>query len=139
VAVSSHAYGQSTAEPAAGPADRDSGRAESERETLFGGGAPTFGGFGGPEVKGTSMLGTGSVLVGGHGGMVLNHVLVVGGAGYSLATFIDVPQSLQTLGASAPQSRLRRSKRGVGNRASLARARRLCDTDRRRGGELGGQ
>jgi hypothetical protein len=100
MAVSSHAYAQSNnVEPSVSPPDRDSAQGEPEAETLFGG-KPKFGGFGGPEVKVTPMLGSTSALVGGHGGMILNHVLVIGGAGYGLASSVDVPETVQEPGAS---------------------------------------
>jgi len=62
--------------PAAGGAQQE--------ETLFSG--PTdHGGFGGPVVKFTEVADQFGVFVGGRGGWIINHSLVLGGGGYGLA------------------------------------------------------
>lgn len=72
---------------------------EPEAATL-GGSRVSHGGYGAPEVKLTSIAGTAGLLVGGQGGWVINHVFVLGGAGYGLATDVPSPDVLQTPGAS---------------------------------------
>lgn len=47
------------------------------------------GGFGGPLVRGTSFMGTAGLMVGGAGGWIINHTLVIGGAGSSLITEVE--------------------------------------------------
>jgi hypothetical protein len=47
------------------------------------------GGFGGPVVKLTEIADQFGVLVGGHGGWIINHSLVLGGGGYGLANAWD--------------------------------------------------
>jgi len=71
---------------------------EPEPGTL-GGGRTSHGGYGAPEVKLTSIASTAGLLVGGQGGWVLNHVFVLGGAGYGLATDVASPDVLQTAGS----------------------------------------
>lgn len=80
----------------AAPADTGG---EAQTQTLLAG-KPSFGGYGGPEIKGTSIMHVGSALVGGQGGVVLGHSLVIGGAGYGLVTRTDLPSELQTPDAS---------------------------------------
>jgi hypothetical protein len=57
----------------------------AQEETLLGDGEIVHGGFGGPVVKFTSINGQMAVLVGGRGGWIINHSLVIGGGGYGLA------------------------------------------------------
>jgi len=90
VTLGSTAYAQTSATTT--PAD-------DEPRTLVGN-HPSIGGYGGVEVKSTPIMGTTSALVGGQGGIVLGHRFVLGGAGYGLTTPIDIPQVLQTNGAS---------------------------------------
>jgi hypothetical protein len=53
------------------------------------------GGFGGPEMRFSSVLGSGAVFVGGRGGWVINHRFIIGGAGYGLASRIGAPSAAQ--------------------------------------------
>ena len=55
-----------------------------EMQTLFGDGEVTFGGYGGPKVAYSSFDGKDIWLVGGRGGVIINHSLVLGGAGYGI-------------------------------------------------------
>jgi hypothetical protein len=55
----------------------------AEDETLLGGGL-TSGGFGGPEVKFTSIDDDFAVLVGARGGWIINHSFILGIGGYGL-------------------------------------------------------
>ena len=48
------------------------------------------GGYGGPEVKISPMLGATGILVGGRGGWMINHAFMIGGAGYGLVNDIRV-------------------------------------------------
>ncbi len=50
------------------------------------------GGFGGPVIKFTQIQGDNSVLIGGRGGWIIGHQLIVGGGGYGLANSIDIPE-----------------------------------------------
>jgi hypothetical protein len=59
--------------------------AYGDEETLISGEIES-GGYGGPEVKFSSINGEWEVLVGGRGGWIINHQFVVGGAGYGLVT-----------------------------------------------------
>ncbi len=53
------------------------------------------GGYGGPEMKFTSVRGEGAVFLGGRGGWIINHTLVLGGAGYGLVSQIAAPAAAQ--------------------------------------------
>jgi hypothetical protein len=55
----------------------------AQEQTLFSG-KVEHGGYGGPVVKFSSVNGKLGVLVGGHGGWIINHTLVLGGGGYGL-------------------------------------------------------
>ena len=59
----------------------------AQEETLIKGDIES-GGFGGPVVKFTSMNGEAGILVGGRGGWIINHSLIIGGGGYGLANNI---------------------------------------------------
>jgi hypothetical protein len=61
----------------------------AQDETLFSGDLES-GGYGGPLVQVTQMNGETGVLVGGQGGWIINHQLVLGGKGYGLANSIGV-------------------------------------------------
>ncbi len=50
------------------------------------------GGFGGPVVKFTQIQGENSVLIGGRGGWIIGHQLILGGGGYGLANSMDIPE-----------------------------------------------
>jgi len=64
----------------------------------------THGGYGGPVVKFTTMTSEAAVLVGGEGGWIINHSLIIGGAGYGLATVHGAPPELSPpLGRSTLQ------------------------------------
>ena len=69
-------------------------------ETLFSGDV-SHGGFGGPVVKFSQVNGVNSVLVGGRGGWVVNHSLVIGGGGYGLVNDIKVPNVYDENGVQA--------------------------------------
>jgi hypothetical protein len=69
------------------PADE----AKFEEQTLLGGGPTDHGGYGGPLVKVSSFDGSGAFFVGGRGGWLINHRLLIGGAGMG-----------QTLNVAAP-------------------------------------
>jgi len=56
-----------------------------EMETLFNR-RMSFGGYGGPELKFTTVNEKYGLMVGGHGGFILNHNFVVGFGGYGLTT-----------------------------------------------------
>jgi hypothetical protein len=62
--------------------------AAAQEETLFQG-PMEKGGFGGPVVKYTAIKGQGALMIGGRGGWVLNHALVLGGGGYGIVTEVD--------------------------------------------------
>jgi hypothetical protein len=53
------------------------------------------GGFGGPEMRVSSVLGSGAVFVGGRGGWIIDHRLIIGGAGYGLASSVHAPSAVQ--------------------------------------------
>lgn len=61
----------------------------AQDETLFSGDLEN-GGYGGPLVQVTEINGETGVLVGGQGGWIINHQLVIGGKGYGLANTINV-------------------------------------------------
>jgi hypothetical protein len=81
------------------PAHADTERDSGEAQTLLDGDSK-IGGYGGVEVRTSSVLDTTAALVGGQGGVVLDHRLILGGAGYGLASRVDVPEPLRTPGAS---------------------------------------
>jgi hypothetical protein len=53
------------------------------------------GGYGGPEMRFTTVRGEGAVLLGGRGGWIIDHTFVIGGAGYGLVNRIAAPDSAQ--------------------------------------------
>lgn len=67
----------------------------AEPETLLGGQFES-GGFGGPQIKFTNVNDQFGVMVGGHGGWLINHTFVLGGAGYGLVNEVDAPSEYET-------------------------------------------
>jgi len=67
------------------------GVAAQEEQTLFKGNFEKTGGFGGPVVKFTAINNQSAVMVGGRGGWIINHSLVLGGGGYGVASEVDAP------------------------------------------------
>jgi hypothetical protein len=67
----------------------------AQDETLISGEIES-GGFGGPAIKITTINGENAVMVGGRGGWIINHSLVLGGGGYGLVTDVKakVPDSI---------------------------------------------
>ncbi len=65
------------------------------QETLLGKGT-TFGGFGGPVWKTTTLNGDLAFLGGARGGLIINHTFIVGYGEYSLANNIDAPGAART-------------------------------------------
>lgn len=57
---------------------------EPEMQTLFGNTKFTFGGMGGPQIGLSKFNSKDVLLVGGHGGVVINHCLVIGGGGMGI-------------------------------------------------------
>ena len=55
----------------------------AQEETLLNGDIES-GGFGGPSVRVTNINGESAILVGGHGGWIINHTFVLGGGGYGI-------------------------------------------------------
>lgn len=55
----------------------------------------SHGAYGGPSLKVTSLAGDGAMFVGGEGGWIIGHQLVLGGGGYASVTDVVSPQSLQ--------------------------------------------
>ena len=64
--------------------------AMAQEQTLITG-QVQHGGFGGPVMKITSFRDDVGILVGGRGGWIINHVLVIGGGGYGLVNNIEAP------------------------------------------------
>lgn len=64
--------------------------ATAQEQTLYKGKFQT-GGFGGPVIKYTTIKDQGAVMVGGRGGWILNHSLVLGGGGYGVVSEVDAP------------------------------------------------
>lgn len=58
---------------------------DKQMETLFNN-KYSFGGYGAPEIKFTTVNEKYGLMVGGHGGFILNHSLIFGGGGYGLTT-----------------------------------------------------
>ena len=67
-----------------------------EEKTLFKGDFEK-GGFGGPVVKITSIKNRTAAMIGGRGGWIINHSLVLGGGGYGVFTEVDAPKGVLTL------------------------------------------
>jgi len=51
-------------------------------------------GFGAPVVKCTVVHGQGALMIGGRGGWILNHSLVLGGGGYAITTEVEAPEGI---------------------------------------------
>lgn len=79
---------------AAGAAVADEKPAKPEAEVLVGG-ELEHGGYGGPEMRFTTVRGEGAVFLGGRGGWVINHSVVLGGAGYGMVTRVAAPDAAQ--------------------------------------------
>ncbi len=62
--------------------------AAQDVETLLSG-EVEHGGFGGPVLKGSNVNGSPALFVGGRGGWIINHTLILGGGGYGLVNNID--------------------------------------------------
>lgn len=67
--------------------------AAAQEQTLIKGDV-TRGGFGGPVVKYTLIHDHSALMVGGRGGWIFNHSLVLGGGGYGVATEVDAPKGV---------------------------------------------
>ena len=65
--------------------------ASAQEKTLFKGDVE-MGGFGGPVVKYTTINDQGALMVGGRGGWIINHSLVIGGGGYGVVSEVDAPE-----------------------------------------------
>lgn len=63
----------------------------AQEEVLFKGDIAR-GGFGGPVLKYTSIRDQGALMIGGRGGWIINHALVIGGGGYGVFTEVNAPQ-----------------------------------------------
>ncbi len=62
--------------------------AQAQMKTLISG-EVEHGGFGGPVVKASQVMGNSAVFVGGRGGWIVNHRYVLGGGGYGMASRMD--------------------------------------------------
>ena len=62
----------------------------AQEETLMGQGEITQGGFGAPVIKFTSINKQFGVLVGGKGGWIIDHTIILGAGGYGLANNVEV-------------------------------------------------
>lgn len=65
----------------------------AQEQTIFGTSEISHGGFGAPVVKFSSIRDQFAVLVGGRGGWIINHTLVLGGGGYGLANEVTGTKS----------------------------------------------
>jgi hypothetical protein len=65
---------------------------DDEHPQTLVGGRVTQGAFGGPSATFTRLRGEDALLVGARGGWLINHRLVLGGAGYGLANRVSVPK-----------------------------------------------
>jgi hypothetical protein len=65
----------------------------AQEQTLIKGDYET-GGFGAPVVKLTSINGQSAVMIGGRGGWIINHSLVLGGGGYGVVNEVDAPKGV---------------------------------------------
>ena len=81
----------SRAQPAAAPAAPVWTATQDERPQTLIDGKVAHGGFGGPFVGFTRLNGESAALVGGRGGWLINHRLVIGGGGMGVATQVAVP------------------------------------------------
>lgn len=60
--------------------------AEENHETLFGNGEVTWGGYGAPEAKFSTINGEFALFLGGRGGVIINNSFIIGIAGYGVVT-----------------------------------------------------
>lgn len=70
--------------------------ASAQERTLFSG-TVDHGGFGGPVLKLTRIKGETGIMVGGYGGWLIDHTLMLGAGGYGLATDIRAERSAELL------------------------------------------
>lgn len=66
--------------------------AEFEERTFLGDGPIDHGGYGGPVVRVSSFDGEGAVFIGGRGGWLINHRLLIGAAGMGQVLNVDAPR-----------------------------------------------
>jgi len=59
-----------------------------EFQSLFGNNKIVYGGYGGPQIGFSKFDNRNIILVGGHGGVVINHFLVIGGAGSGIVNML---------------------------------------------------
>jgi hypothetical protein len=69
---------------------------DDDQETLFGHGKIDHGGYGGPTLRFSRMLGNDAVLFGGRGGWIIDHTVIIGGGGYGLTNQILAPNRART-------------------------------------------
>ena len=70
--------------------------AQAQEETLLSGGLES-GGYGGPAVRFSPVKGEFGILVGGYGGWLVNHSLLIGGGGYGLVNEIRAEKTAEDL------------------------------------------
>jgi hypothetical protein len=81
------------------PAPRDDVAPPAGRDArLLFSGRTVHGGFGAPQVKLSAMLSEPALLIGAHGGWIVNHAYVFGLAGYGLASRHDTPAATRVDG-----------------------------------------
>jgi hypothetical protein len=73
---------------------------ESEHEVLLRSN-PTLGGYGGPDMRISSVLAEPVMLVGGQASWLMNHQYLFGVAGYGLATRVDAPETMRIDGTAS--------------------------------------
>lgn len=64
----------------------------AEEKTLLGNDKIVSGGFGGPEIKVSTINGETALMVGGRGGWIINHTFSIGGGCYGQVLDIDAPR-----------------------------------------------
>src|SRR3989339_1042733 len=68
------------------------GSAFAQERTLLGDGEITSGGFGGPEIKLSTLYDKSALMIGGKGGWIINHKFSIGGGGYGQVLDISAPK-----------------------------------------------
>jgi hypothetical protein len=81
----------SSAQQAAPPAAPPAGQVSDEQPRTLLSGQLTHGGFGGPMMAYTRINGDDALVMGGRGGWLINHRLVIGGGGWGVTNRVSVP------------------------------------------------
>ncbi|MFH1726842.1 MAG: hypothetical protein ABIA04_00295 [Pseudomonadota bacterium] len=77
--------------------EKENPKKEKSEKTMFDKNSVSSDGMGGPVIKFSEVNGEFGLLMGGRGAWIINHMLSVGGGGYSTVNDLDIPSSTSSL------------------------------------------